>query len=437
LIILNIKKILIPVLITTLSISLLAGCKSNSSSKNVGGKTQIEYWHVATQSFGGPTVTNLVNKFNGESKDVTVTAKFNADMYKGLAQNLQAAAASKQYPAVVQMGYNYLNYAAENFKYVTPDEVIKKYFPEDKNYLSENFSSNILDLAKVNGKQIGIPYSISNPIVYYNADIFKAAGLDPENPPKTWDEVKKDSEIIKQKTGIYGFYMQEPADNWAQQALMEANGGKMTSKDNGTVKASFATKQSAEAYDLLAGMIKDNTALHVNFDEGNQAFLSGKVAMCLTTIGKRDNFEKSAKFDLRGTEFPLFGNNPRRVPAGGNFLMITAQDEAGQKAAWKFIKSLLTTQSQTTWTKGTGYLPSGKNTANDPKGLKDLMAQDKLMKTAEGQMKDIVPWTSFPGANGLQAEQVLIDTRDSILSGKESSDKALKDAQDKINNLIK
>jgi multiple sugar transport system substrate-binding protein len=231
--------------------------------------------------------------------------------------------------------------------------------------------------------------------------------------------------------------MQEPADNWAQQALMEANAGKMESITNGKVKATFASKESSEAYDLLASMIKDKSALHVSWDEGNQAFLSGKVAMCLTTIGKRANFEKSAKFDLRASEFPVFGNNPRRVPAGGNFLMITAQDEAGQKAAWKFIKFLLNTQSETLWTKGTGYLPTGKDAANDPNGLKDLMTQDKLMKVAEGQMKDIVPWTSFPGANGLQAEQILIDARDTILSGKEPLDKALKEAEDKINNLIK
>lgn len=61
--------------------------------------------------------------------------------------------------------------------------------------------------------------------------------------------------------------MQEPADNWAQQALMEANAGKMESITNGKVKATFASKESSEAYDLLASMIKDKSALHVSWDE--------------------------------------------------------------------------------------------------------------------------------------------------------------------------
>lgn len=433
----KIKKLITLAVTVAIGTSIFAGCGQVKETANNGGKAEIEYWHVAAENFGGPTVKELVNKFNENSKDVSVKEKFNANMYKGLTQNLQAAAASKQYPAVVQMGYSYLNYAAENFKFVTPQEVINKYFPEDKDYLNKYFLPNVLDLAKVNGKQIGIPYSISNPIVYYNADMFKAAGLDPDNPPKTWDEVKKASETIKNKTGNYGFYMQEYADNWAQQALMEGNGGRMLSEKDGKVVATFASKESAEAYDLLRNMVNDKTALHISNDEGIQAFLSGKVGMILTTIGKRENFQKSAKFDLRGTAFPVFGDKPRRVPAGGNFLMITAQDEAGQKAAWKFIKYLLDSESSSAWTKGTGYLPPRKDVVEDPKGLKDFMNQNKLMKVANDQMKDIVPWASFPGSNGLQAEQILIDTRDIILSGKKPSSEALKEAEDKVNNLIK
>jgi len=52
------------------------------------------------------------------------------------------------------------------------------------------------------------------------------------------------------------------------------------------------------------------------------------------------------------------------------------------------------------------------------------------------QMPSVVKWASFPGANGLQAEQVLIDVRDIILSGKQSAAQALKEAAAKINSLL-
>ena len=103
------------------------------------------------------------------NKDIQVIEKFNPDMYKGLTQNLQVSIASKKYPAIVQMGYSYLNYAKDNFEYTAAQDVINKYFPEDKDFLDKNFLPNILELGQVDGEQVGIPYSISNPIMYINA----------------------------------------------------------------------------------------------------------------------------------------------------------------------------------------------------------------------------------------------------------------------------
>lgn len=416
--------------------STFAAC-GNKDVKASDGKSSIEYWHVAAENFGGGTVRELVEDFNKENDEIKVEEKYNADMYKGLTQNLQATLASGKSPAIVQMGYSYLNYAAENLKYVTPQSIVEKYFPEDKDFLEKNFTSEVLALGQVDGKQIGIPYSISNPIVYYNADMFKTSGISEADLPKTWDDIVNSSKKIKETTGNYGFYMQEYADNWAQQALMEGNGGKMLGEVNGKVQAVFATKESSEAYDVLANMVKDGTALHANNEEGMQAFLSGKVGMCLTTVGKRENFEKSAGFDLRAIEFPVFEGKNRKVPAGGNFLVILAESEKDQKAAWQFIKKLLQPSSLEKWTKGTGYLPPTKTCFEGVPEFEKFMTENQIMQVAHRQMSDIVQWASFPGQNGLQAEQVLIDTRDMILSGKKTSLDALKDAQDKINSIIK
>lgn len=101
-------------------------------------------------------------------------------------------------------------------------------------------------------KQVGLPFSISAPIIYYNPDLFTAAGLDPKNPPKTWEEVRAASKAIHDKTGEYGFYMQEYQDNWATQGLLTSNGAKILDDKN---KAVFASKESADAYQLYADMV--------------------------------------------------------------------------------------------------------------------------------------------------------------------------------------
>lgn len=415
-----------------------AGCGgSSTTAQNPSGKIKIEYWHVAAESFGGATVKSLVEQFNKENPDIEVVDKYNPDMYKGLTQNLQAAMASGNNPDVVQMGYSYLNYAAENLKYDNIEELIAQQAPEDKTFLQDNFLPNVLALAQTSdGKQIGIPYSLSVPVLYYNPEIFKQAGLNPDQPPQTWQDVVKAAKAIKEKTGNVGFFMQEYADNWAQQALIESNGGEVLTQKDGKTVAGFDSPEAAEAYQLLADMVKDGTGLHATNEEGFQAFLSGKLGMVVTTIGKRENFEKSAKFTVQSTQFPSFAGKTKKVPAGGNFLMIFSKDQDKQKAAWKFIEFLESPQSLATWTKGTGYLPPRKGVTEDPNGLKEFTESNKNMQSAMSQMPYIVNWASFPGTNGLQAEQALIDVRDIILSGQDTAANALKAAAAKVNSLL-
>lgn len=431
------KKTLAVVCVGAMTLA-LAGCGADNSKKvSDGGKVKIEYWHVASESFGGTTVKELVADFNKTHPNIVVVEKYNPDMYKGLTQNLQAAMASGKNPDVVQMGWSYLNYAAENLKYTDIPTMINEKVPADKDFLQKNYLPNVLALAQTDdGKQIGIPYSISVPVLYYNPEVFEKAGLDPNNPPKTWAEVKNAAKQIKEKTGIMGFFMQEYADNWAQQALIESNGGKMLKKENGKTKAAFDTPEAADAYQLLADMVKDGSGLHATNEEGFQAYLSGKLGMVCTTIGKRANFEKSAKFKVMVAPFPVFDGKPLQVPAGGNFLMVFSKDDAKQKAAWEFIKYLESPAALAKWSTGTGYLPPRKDVEQDPNGFKKMIEENKNIQAALSTMPNLVKWASFPGANGLQAEQLLIDVRDVILSGKQTAAEALHTTAEKINRLL-
>lgn len=112
---------------------------------------------------------------------------------------------------------------------------IWKSIGKDKDFVEKSFLPNVLELAKVGNKQVGLPFSISAPIIYYNPDLFTAAGLDPKNPPKTWEEVRAASKAIHDKTGEYGFYMQEYQDNWATQGLLTSNGAKILDDKNKAV----------------------------------------------------------------------------------------------------------------------------------------------------------------------------------------------------------
>ena len=423
-----------------LLIVLLAACNTKSSSNasnpenSNGDVTKIEYWHVNAETVGGKTVTELVEKFNEQSDTIEVTARFNPDMYKGLMQNLQAEVASGRSPAVIQVGWSFKEYFDNNFQYINPQDVIDKHFPEDESFLKDNFLPNVLELAQSGaGVQIGLPYSLSTPVLYLNRDLLKEAGLD-ENGPATWQELKAFAATIKEKTGKYGFYMQEPADNWATQALLESNGAKFLTDG----KATFASQEGIEAYQLYADMIlEDESALHIGWDQGVQSFIDGNVAMAYTTIAQRSNIQDNAQFDVAAIKSPAFEGQKVQLPAGGSMLAITATEETQQKAAWEFMKFLYSVESIAEWTKGTGYVPPRTGVADSEEGLKQYLEENEMMNAAVEQMDDVVSWASFPGDGGLQAEQLLLDIRDQILGGSVDIEEGLKSTEEQINQLLK
>ncbi len=424
------KHVRLAALLLALAVVLgtMAGCGSSTGDSSApsgaapGEKTKVTFWHVYSENFGATFISDMIEKFNAAHNDIEVVGVYNADMYPGLMTNLQAEVASGDYPSICMIGYNYLNYFAGNFEYQDIKTMDKD------GWLDATFLPNILSLAQADGAQLGVPMSISTPILYYNADLFEQAGI--EKAPATWAEVKEDALKIKNTTGKYGFYMQEYADNWAVQGLLESNGAHMLTDG----VATFASPESAEAYQLLADMvITDKSALHVAADEGIAAFSSGEVGMLLGTSAKIGTITDSAAFTLKGTTFPGFAGKEIRVPAGGNFLAITARDEKEQQAALEFIKFVMEPENLSIWSTGMGYLPPRQDVSEELTKQLTEGTVAELWQAAYSQMANIYSWVSYPGDVGTFAEQLFADTRDQILGGNQAPLPALQAAEDQLN----
>ena len=454
------KKRITQLLALALSAGVLAGCGStatstatadntssesltadkessdNGTSKSGNEKTVIEYWHCNAETQGGLTVDELVKNFNENNDHIEVVAKYNPDMYKGLMQNLQAESAAGNTPALVQIGWAFVDYFSNNFAYVSPQDAIDTYDSGDSTFLTDNFLPNILDLAvNSSGDQVGIPYSLSTPVLYVNTDLLAEAGVT-NTEPQTWQEVQEISEQVKANTGKYGLYVREPEDFWAQQAIIESNGGKLLTKDGDSYKATFASDEGIEAMQTYADMVADGSALHISWEEGAQSFVDGNCAMLYTTIARRAYVQENAQFNAISVKSPEWEGKKRQVPAGGCFLAITAQDDDQIAAAWEFEKYLYSIESMAAWTEGTGYVPPRKDVADAENGLKDFLAENTMMTPAIDQMEDVVKWTAWPGDAGLTAEQTLLDMRDQILGGEVSAADGMKQAEDQINALL-
>lgn len=137
---------------------------------------------------------------------------------------VQADIVAGSTPDIAQITFDGLDFAVNNFNAKPLEDIV----PADE--LASNFqgfSENGLKLGQLNGKTYGLPFTFSTPVLFYNADLFKKAGLDPEQPPKTWEKVKEYGLQIAKSSGASGVHVGgATGGDWIIQALIGSNGGR-------------------------------------------------------------------------------------------------------------------------------------------------------------------------------------------------------------------
>ncbi|MDO8189041.1 ABC transporter substrate-binding protein [Conexibacter sp. JD483] len=413
-----------------MGITSLAACGSDdadtsSASGADGTPVEIQYWHTNSDANGRPAVQALVRRFNAANPGIHVTER-TYDGYAALLENVQTGIASRRPPDVATVGYNSLNYVAGNFPVVPVSELVERYGDEGP---LRAMPENIAALGQQDGRQIGLPYGLSLLVVFYNADLLRRAGV--SEAPRDWAGWEAAARTIARSGGDPAInFQQYPGDNFISQALIAGNGGAMTQCVSGETKAAFAQPPAVEAMSWWAGLIRDRLALNVTADQSMQSFLAGRAATLITSIASRETLEQQARFDVQAAPFPTFGGKPQQLPAGGNTLMVFSQEDAKQEAAWKFAQFLDSRPSLETWVHEKGYL------SPIPGVARDFTARNPMQAVADAELPAAIPWTSWPGRDGLAATQVVSDATDTILGGQKSAADALTPAAEEIDDTI-
>ena len=140
---------------------------------------------------------------------------------------------------------------------------------------------HIIDTVTYNGQQWGIPTAFSTKALYWNKDLFKKAGLDPEKPPTTWDELYNDAKIIKDKTGVPGYGLPaKTMDNTMHQFLhyVYTNNGTVTDAQGNITLDSPENLAALEFYKKLVPVSEDGPSAYEQNDM-TTLFSDQKVAM--------------------------------------------------------------------------------------------------------------------------------------------------------------
>ena len=158
-----------------------------------------------------------------------------------------------------------------------------------------SYYPNIVNTVTFDDTQWGVPIAFSTKALYWNKDLFKAAGLDPEKPPKTWAEEIADAKQIKEKTGMAGYGLPAKTfDNTMHQFMhwVYTNNGKVIDGDKITIDSPQVLAALQAYKDITPYSVEGATAYEQN--EIRAIFLDGKVGMIQAGSGAASRLKKTS-----------------------------------------------------------------------------------------------------------------------------------------------
>ena len=398
-----------------------------------GSATELTmYYPVAV---GGPltsVVDGIVDDFMKENPDITVKAIY-AGNYNDARIKALAALKSGQ-PAQLSVMFSIDIYELiEQDAIVAFDDVVET--AEEKAWL-DSFYPTLMENGRTAGKTWGIPFQRSTIVMYYNKDAFRAAGLDPELPPATWDELVAMGKKLTKPDGSqwgamipstgYPYWMFGALAMQNGQELMNSNGDTTYFDDPAVVGALQFWKDLGEKHRIMPkGTIEWGTL--------RQNFLEGKTAIMWHSTGNLTAVKKNAKFDFGVAMLPA--SKRRGTPTGGgNFYIFKKTNPAERKAAVRLIKFMTNPENAAEWSMKTGYMgvsPAAYETQKLKAYVKDFpyaaVARDQLQyATAE-----LSTYQTGRVRKGLD------DAIQAVLTGSKTPEAALKEAQSQADRLLK
>lgn len=408
---------------------LVAGLMSTAAR----AQTEIVIQYPYPELFA-ETHKQLTAEFAKIRPDIKLTYRAPYESYEEGTQKILREAVTKQMPDVTFQGLNRIRILVDRGISVPLD----KFIAAEKNFDQQGFHKAMFDIGSMNGKIHALPFAISLPITYYNLDLVKKAGGDPDKLPKTWPEVialaKKIKALGPDVNGVT--YAWDITGNWLWQAPVFSQGGTML--DAAERKVAFDGPAGQFAVDMLARLVTEAGLPNLNQADMRATFAAGKTGIHFTSTSDLSKVTDmvGGKFALKTGIFPDVKPGVGRLPAGGNLAVIVATDPQKQKAAWEFVKFATGPLGAAIMAKTTGYMPPNK-VANEVH-MKDFYAKNPNHYTAVSQLNYLTKWYAFPGDNGLKITDVIKDHLQTIVSGARASEprKVLDDMGKDVQKLL-
>ena len=402
--------------------------------------TTVTFWH-SMGGVNGEAMDYLVNKFNEENTDgITVEAVYQGE-YDDTINKLKSAQIGNMGADLVQI-YDLGTRFMIDSGWVIPMQEMIDADGYDVSQIEPNVAAYY---TTEDGTMYSMPFNSSTPLLYYNKDMFDAAGI--TEIPTSLPEIAEVGDALMNQGGaqeviaisIYGWYFEQ---------FLCKQGLDMV--DNGNGREAAATKvvfdENGGALNILNAwydLYQQGYAPNVGrsgSDTATTDFTSGKAAMMLgSTASLKQVLEDSGgNFEVGTAYYPAVSPDDQGgVSIGGASLWaLNNNDEKQAAATWKFIKFLISPESQAYWNAQTGYFPI-VTAAQEEQTFKDNIAQYPQFQTALDQLHDSAPEYAGALLSVFPESRQIVETQiENMLNGSVTPEEAVDNMASDINDTI-
>jgi sn-glycerol 3-phosphate transport system substrate-binding protein len=384
---------------TTSTLSAFADCPVDALD-DASDTVTLMFWHGLNAESEAGLIT-LTDAYNASQDRVRVQLENQGNYRQTIDKYVQSSQSSR--PDLV-MFPDYATQQTADSDSVIPIGACL----EASGFDTSAFQPSTLTAYSSEGVQFGMPFNVSNPVLYYNKKVFEAAGLDPERPPRTLDEVRQFSQqIVDSGAASFGLAIDSGTDSGGGWFLEQwfANAGELYA-DNGNGRLAPATRvlyDGALGVELLTyvqQMINDGLIAYVGDNAGgSDTFLklADRTSPAAMTIGTSaalgtvisalgGGLIPGLTVDDVGVG-PMPGPGPVPTALVGGAALYIVQDKGDEKAAaaWDYITHLVSPESQSQYATDTGYVPV-RSDALEVEPALTLYATDPRYRVAYDQL---------------------------------------------------
>ncbi len=417
-------------------------CGGDNNRSAVNGEVEIVFWHSFVSSTV-PALNDLIARFEKENPGIKIKAQY-IPTGDALIQKLITAIQSKTAPDISWLHSDFMENLVDADAIYKMDDFIKGADGISQEDLNDIYPA-LRTYASYRGTLYSIPMEATNLALLYNKDMFKQAGLDPEHPPKDWNELRdftKKLTLDKNNDGIFdqvGFFIPiNPAAGplgawtvWQFMPYLWQAGGNMI--DSAQTHVLYNEEPGIESLNLWKELYIEQK-LNTFTTDFDVAFASKRLAMAMDGPWNLPRYKDLLK-NLNWAFAPLpSGPVKQATVVGGEYLAIFKQSKH-PKEAWKFIKWMVRPEIQSFWAIKSGYLPVRRAVLKVPE-FQEYLKKNSNFKVFVDQME--VAEAQKPIDYGaLEITHNIAEAIERATIGKMDVRTVLNEAANKSNKLLK